>query len=119
MANAVFLTTVVVFLSIGQFFFKRAGLAIQGRTLMEGVWVLASLPSFYIALVLYGIATLLWIYVLARLPLTEAYPWIACATVVVPLIGLLFYGEQVTPLFWVGMVLVVIGLLLTQLGVVK
>ena len=51
------------------------------------------------------------------MPLTEAYPWIAVATVAVPLIGWLFYGEQVTPLFWVGMALITAGLLLTQLGV--
>jgi drug/metabolite transporter (DMT)-like permease len=116
MTNAALLLTVVVFLSAGQFLFKRAGLAIQGRSLADGGWTLATLPSFYLALALYGLATVLWIFVLSRVPLTEAYPWIAGATMAVPLIGWLFYGEQVTPLFWVGMTLIVAGLLLTQLG---
>lgn len=116
MINAALLLTVVLILSAGQFLFKRAGLAIQGRSLVDGGWALATLPSFYLALALYGIATVLWIYVLSRVPLTEAYPWIAVATVVVPLIGWLFYGEQVTPFFWVGIALIVAGLLLTQLG---
>lgn len=115
--NTILLLIVVAFLSAGQFLFKRAGVAIQGLALADGGWTLATLPSFYLALALYGIATVLWIYVLSRMPLTEAYPWIAVATVAVPLIGWLFYGEQVTPLFWVGMALITAGLLLTQLGV--
>jgi drug/metabolite transporter (DMT)-like permease len=116
--NSILLASVVAFLSAGQFLFKRAGLAIQGRPLADAGWTLATLPSFYLALALYGVATVLWIYVLSRVPLVEAYPWIAGATVAVPLIGWLFSGEQVTPLFWVGMALIVAGLLLTQLSVV-
>jgi multidrug transporter EmrE-like cation transporter len=114
--NSIFLAIVVILLSAGQFLFKRAGLAIQGRVLKEAFWTLATLPSFYVSLALYGLATVLWIYVLSRVPLTEAYPWIAVATVAVPVIGCLFYGERVSPLFWVGMALIVAGLLLTQLG---
>ena len=37
-------------------------------------------------------------------------------TAAVPLIGWWFHGEQVTPSFWVGMTMIVAGLLLTQLG---
>ncbi|HEX4368922.1 MAG TPA: EamA family transporter [Rhodopila sp.] len=77
------------------------------------------LPGFYLALVLYGTATVVWIYVLSRVPLIEAYPWIAGATVTVPLIGWWCYGEQVTPSFWLGMAMIVAGLLLTQLGTLR
>ncbi len=114
--NTLLLAAVVVLLSGGQFLFKRAGLAIQGRSMLDGGLMLATLPSFYAALAVYGVATVLWIYVLSRLPLTIAYPWIAAATVSVPLIGWLFFGERVTPLFWVGMALIVAGMLLTQLA---
>ena len=117
MTNTGLLLTVVVFLSAGQFLFKRAGLAIQGRNLFDSVWMLATLPSFYLALAIYGLATVLWVYILSRVPLTEAYPWIAGATGLVPLIGYLFFGERVTPLFWVGMAFILAGLLLTQLSV--
>jgi undecaprenyl phosphate-alpha-L-ara4N flippase subunit ArnE len=112
----ILLTTVVLFLSGGQFLFKGAGLAIQGRPLADGLWTLMMLPSLYTALALYGIATVIWIYILSFVPLIEAYPWIAVSTIAVPLIGLFYYGERVGVLFWVGMALIVAGLLLTQIG---
>ena len=117
--NSTLLALVVVFLSAGQFLFKRAGLSIRGLSLADGGWTLATLPSFYLALALYGIATVVWIYVLSRVPLIEAYPWIAGATAAVPLIGWWFYGEQTTPSFWVGMAMIIAGLLLTQLGTTR
>ena len=117
MTNAALLLFTVVLLSAGQFLFKRAGLEIRGQSILDSLWTLATLPSFYLALVIYGLATLLWIFLLSRVPLMETYPWIAAATVVVPLIGWHFYGEGVGPLFWVGLALILAGLLLTQLGV--
>jgi multidrug transporter EmrE-like cation transporter len=117
MTNAVLLLTVTCLLAGGQFLFKAAGLAIQHQTLPEVIWTLATLPSFYLALAIYGSATVLWIYVLSRVPLTQAYPWVAGATVLVPLLGHVFYGEVVSPIFWMGMALILAGLLLTQFGV--
>ena len=117
MINSVLLLTVTCLLAGGQFLFKGAGLAIQNRSLAGVVWTLGTLPSFYLALAIYGVATVLWIFVLSRVPLTQAYPWVAGATVLVPLLGRFFYGEQVTSIFWVGMAFILVGLLLTQLAV--
>lgn len=108
--------TVVALLSAGQFLFKRAGLAIEGRPLTDGLWTLATLPVFYLSLAIYGMATVLWIYVLSRVPLTMAYPWMAGAMVIVPLLGLFLFGERVAPIFWVGIALIAVGLAITQLG---
>lgn len=116
LTNTLLLLSVSVMLAAGQFLFKRTGLAIQNRPLAESVRVLATFPSFFLALALYGCATVLWIYALSRVPLTAAYPWIAATSVAVPLIGYLFYGEQVTLLFWAGLALMIAGFVLTQLG---
>ena len=115
--NTLLLIAVVTLLAVGQFLFKRAGLAIQGKALIEGAWTLATHPGLYLALALYGISTVLWVVVLSRVPLTEAYPWIAGATVAVPLIGWLFYNERVGASFWIGIALIAVGLILTQLNV--
>lgn len=117
MLNTIILITVTCLLAGGQFLFKGAGLAIADRPLAGVIWTLATLPGFYLALAIYGIATIMWIFVLSRVPLTQAYPWMSCATVVVPLLGCLFYDERVSPIFWVGVALTLGGLLLTQLGV--
>ncbi len=100
----------------GQFLFKGAGLAIRGRPPAEMAWTLATLPGFYLSLAIYGVATLMWIFVLSRVPLSQAYPWMAAATVIVPLLGYFFYGEQMSWTYWAGMALIVAGLTLTQLG---
>ena len=52
---------------------------------------------------------------LSRVRLVEAYPWISAVSVAVPLIGCLVFGERVGPHFWVGIGLIAVGLLLTQL----
>ena len=116
MANIALYLLVATCLAAGQFLFKRAGRAIAGQKLVDGLTTLALLPTFYLALAIYGFATVMWIYVLSRASLSEAYPWIAAGGMVVPLIGWYAYGERVQPIFWVGMAMILLGVLLTQLG---
>jgi drug/metabolite transporter (DMT)-like permease len=108
--------TIAVLLAGGQFLFKSAGISIRGLALADGLRTLIWLPGFYVALSMYAIATVLWIYVLSRIPLTIAYPWIAAATAAVPIIGWLAFGEKTSLLFWVGIAFITFGLFLTQLG---
>jgi drug/metabolite transporter (DMT)-like permease len=110
------LAVVMVALAAGQVLFKHVGLAMRGRPLLDGFLLMARQPALYTALAIYGLATLLWIWILSRLPLTQAYPWMAISMVIVPLLGWFVFGERVTPVFWLGMVLILVGLLLTQLA---
>src|SRR3954447_6948924 len=84
-------------LASGQFLFKRLGLAMRGQPLMDGFWLIARMPSLYLALALYGLSTVLWIWILSRIPLANAYPWVALGFVIVPLIGWYCFGEQLPP----------------------
>jgi drug/metabolite transporter (DMT)-like permease len=36
--------------------------------------------------------------------------------IIVPLLGVLIFGEKLTPFFWVGASLILVGLILTQYG---
>ena len=114
--NAFLLVLLAVSLPAGQLLFKRASFSMQGKPLVEGFLALMALPSFYAALAIYGFTTAVWVFILSRMPLVEAYPWMASATVAVPLIGWLYFGERVGPMFWPGIVLVGVGLFLTQAG---
>lgn len=116
MVNAALLATVAICLAAGQLLFKRTGLAIRGRPVADGLLMLMRMPSFFAALAIYGCTTLLWVWVLSRVPLIQAYPWVAVTTVIVPLIGWFVFGERVAPLFWCGLALILLGLLVTQLG---
>lgn len=71
-------------------------------------------PVFILALVIYGSATLLWIYVLKKIPLAYAYSFMALTFVLVPLMAALWLGETLTLRYALGAVFIIIGLLIVQ-----
>lgn len=81
-------------ISIGQLLFKKAAAALPASlsapALLQNGWLLA-------ALVLYGITTLGWVWVLRHAPLHLAYPFMGLAFLIVPLLAWIFLGE---PLHW-------------------
>ena len=114
MVNTIALAIFTLTLSIGQLLFKQVGLSIRGLPMAEGLLSLARQPMLYAALTLYGFATLLWIWILSRVPLMQAYPWVSAGVVIVPLAGVYFFNERASPIFWLGVCLVVAGILITQ-----
>ena len=116
-SNLVGLAIFTVMLAVGQLLFKKSGLSIRGLPLGEALVNLAQLPAFYAALVLYGLATLLWVWLLSRVTLMQAYPWVAAGVVIVPLLSAAVFGERVNATFWLGALLIVAGLLITQYSV--
>jgi len=61
------------------------------------------------ALVLYGVATLLWITVLSRSALSYAYPLLGLGYVLVVLVSAGVLHEPVSVQRWVGVLLVALG----------
>jgi drug/metabolite transporter (DMT)-like permease len=108
------LTVVMLAIAAGQALFKRVGLAMRGQPILDGFLLIASQPALYVAMAIYGMATLMWIWILSRVPLMEAYPWVAVSMVIVPFVGWFVFGERVSPIFWLGIGLILAGLFLTQ-----
>lgn len=115
--NVACLILFTVSLSAGQLLFKTVGLALRTGPLSETALRVLQMPVLYAALALYGGATALWIWILSRVPLTEAYPWVALGMVLVPLIGWFVFDERVKPLFWLGVALILVGVWITQQAV--
>jgi multidrug transporter EmrE-like cation transporter len=69
---------------------------------------------FYLALSLYAFSTFLWIWILSRVPLSQAYPWVAIGIAIVPLLGWYVFDERIKPTFWLGVLLIVSGVIITQ-----
>ena len=94
----------------GQVLFKQAG--VRGadapfvRTLFD--------PTFILAVGLYGIATLMWVYVLKTVPLSAAYTFMALSYVVVPLLAVVFLDETLGLKYALGAGLIIAGLLVVQ-----
>lgn len=73
-------------------------------------------PLIWAGLGLYGLATLLWLYVLARLPLAVAYPMQATAYVLGMVAARALLGEPVSATSWLGGLLILLGVGLVGLG---
>jgi drug/metabolite transporter (DMT)-like permease len=106
---ALWMTFVVVLMVVaGQIMFKLV--ANRSVALSQAGFVAHWLSwQFFAALSIYGVATILWIWVLRFVPLNVAYPIYALAFVILPLATYFLYGE---PLGWrhlIGGVLIVTG----------
>jgi drug/metabolite transporter (DMT)-like permease len=98
-------------LASGQVLFKLAG----RDTAVIRQW--SDLPGLFgshwlwVALIVYGIATLLWVVLLQRVPLSKAYPFAALGFVLVPAAAWWLFGERITPHYLVGAALIVTGII--------
>lgn len=97
----------------GQGLFKAAAL----RFPADGSWTgrllgLAQNAYFLSAIAIYLVLTVLWVWVLTVVPLSRAYPFVALAFALTPLVGLLVFGEPADTKLLVGIGLVLCGLLL-------
>jgi drug/metabolite transporter (DMT)-like permease len=61
---------------------------------------------------LYGIGTVLWLGVLSRTEVSQAYPFVGLGFVLTALIGYFLFGDAIGPLRIAGIVLVIAGIFL-------
>ena len=98
----IFLT--VVLLSIGQVLFKLAAMDIKNVNFFSILQ-----PKLILALCLYGVATIMWIAVLRHTPLRLAYPFVALAFLIVPVLSWLWINEPISVNAFVGGAVILIG----------
>jgi drug/metabolite transporter (DMT)-like permease len=97
----------------GQVLFKSAANRyVSEGPLHERIFSIAANGYFIGAILLYVALTVLWVWILTFTPLSRAYPFVALAFALTPLLGGLVFGESITPRLMLGMVLILGGLLL-------
>lgn len=99
----------VLGISLGQILFKKAAASIADATQWQQ-WVFNG--WLITALALYGITTLVWIWVLRHAPLHIAYPFMALAFLIVPCLGWLLLGEPIHVQTLIGGALILAGITL-------
>lgn len=102
-----------IMISGGQVLFKKTSERLLART-DSSFLSIAFDPIFVAALALYGVATLIWIYVLKTAPLSYAYSFMALTFVIVPLLSLAFLGEGLSWRYGVGSLFIIAGLIIAQ-----
>ncbi|MRS90032.1 EamA family transporter [Enterobacteriaceae bacterium RIT714] len=100
----------VIGIAIGQIMFKMSSSALS-RT--GSLFSYETLILLIPALSLYGITTLAWIWVLQKIELGKAYPFMALAFILVPIGSHFFLGERFNTSYFVGVLLIMIGIIVT------
>ena len=97
----------VVGLSIGQILFKfgAVGLAQSGNFLN-----VKTATPIVIAMFLYLVTSLAWIWVLRKIDLGRVYPLMALAFVIVPIGSHFVFGERFQTQYFLGLTLIIAGI---------
>lgn len=105
------LAATLLLLSVGQILFKltSAGLSLKDpRSLLS--------PSLFAALAIYTIATVMWILVLKRMPLSLAFPFYGLTFLLVPVMAHYLLGEKIGyQAFWGGGI-IMLGVMVSSCG---
>ena len=97
----------------GQLLYKGAALRYASEApLGERLLSLVQNVYFLAAIVLYVALTVLWVWILTFTPLSRAYPFVALAFAVTPLLAGFVFGEAVTARLMLGIGFILCGLLL-------
>jgi len=69
-------------------------------------------PKVMTGLFLYGLSAVVWLIILTRVDLSFAYPMIGISYIFMLLISKFLLNEQVSPLRWIGAVVISIGVVI-------
>lgn len=107
------LVTYAIGMAGGQLLFKTAALRMVGdRTFTARALSLVQDLPFISAIALYAALSVLWVWILTFTPLSRAYPFVAIAFALTPLVGALVFSEPLSPRLLVGIAVIAVGLVL-------
>jgi drug/metabolite transporter (DMT)-like permease len=69
-------------------------------------------PPIFLGFVLYIVATVIWMYLLSKLPLSFLYPLQSLAYILSLFIGLLVFKEVIPITRWIGTAVILLGVFL-------
>ncbi len=110
--QTLWMLSVVFLMAGGQVLFKLAAGRLSAQPAFDLAFFLNLATNVYliIGLAVYALTTLLWVLLLRDVPLSRAYPFTALTLVLVPLFGILLFGEKFSWPLVVGGVLMLSGL---------
>ena len=69
-------------------------------------------PLIWLGLVIYGLSVAMWLWVLSKVDLSVAYPFVGVSFLVTMAFGILLLNENVTPMRIAGTLLIAVGCIL-------
>jgi len=99
-------------LASGQILFKLSATTSSAFNSFKDIFMLAANLWFWAALVLYGFATILWIYILQNVALNMAYPFAALGFIIVPAASWFIFKEPINLYYLAGVACIMTGIIL-------
>lgn len=103
------LLIVPLVVATGQILFKIVSFAASE----QGLWGVFSSPTFWIAIFIYGTATLAWIFVIRDVPIGRAYIFMALTYAYVPAMSAIFLKESFSLQSGAGLAIILAGIAVT------
>jgi drug/metabolite transporter (DMT)-like permease len=98
----------VIGLAIGQILFKASAAALAGG---GSIFALKTAAMFLAAMGLYASTSVAWVWVLQKVELGRIYPLMALAFILVPIGSYFVFGERLHPQYFLGLVMIIGGIL--------
>ena len=108
--NFLLLIACVSLLSIGQLLFKLAADSFPSIFSFDSLLSFALNKYLISALIIYSFATFLWVWALSKMALSFAYPFMALAFIIVPILSFFVFDEPLTISSLIGGCVIIIGL---------
>ena len=97
----------VIGMAVGQVLFKVSATSL---TQTGSFFAFKTASTLITAMTLYAITSIAWVWVLQKVELGRVYPLMALAFILVPLGSHLVFGERFQPQYFVGIALIMIGI---------
>ncbi|MEI7869326.1 MAG: EamA family transporter [Candidatus Methylumidiphilus sp.] len=111
-SNIIQIILTILLLSVGQILFKMVADKINPN---HSIVSTITNPLLILALAVYGVATLLWIFSLRNVPLSLAYPFAALAFVFVPVMAHFALSEPLKAKTFYGFILILAGVTISTI----
>lgn len=78
----------------------------------EALIAAATSPLIWLGLIIYGVSVVMWLWVLSKVDLSVAYPFVGVSFLITMAFGMFFLSENVTPIRIIGTLLIAGGCIL-------
>lgn len=86
--------------------------ALQGGNIQAIILSIVTSPFVLGGLIGFGLSVLVWLFVLSKVPLSIAYPFVALGIGVTVIAGVMLFGESISPTGAIGVGLILLGIFL-------
>ena len=86
--------------------------AIQGGDVADIALTISTSPSIILGFSCFGLSLVIWLFILTRVPLSSAYPFVALGILVTVLAGSILFAEPISPGKVIGVFLIISGVIL-------